>query len=271
MCIRKNAFTLIELLVVISIIAVLMSIMMPALSRARESSRNIVCKNHLKQLMTGQLLYANDNKFFAYPTAGGNAPIRGVHPYLGTESLWDPSAAELGEQVNKAPYLCPTIKPSIKSTPAGQKALITDGNMFPYGWNFFLGGYYYNQPQAPAYPLRKLASIKRPGEIFGWADTCFAFTGDREAGNTGYFSGPGSFGWLTSINSASSTYDIIVMRHGSQGKKKVLASSRDITSGDTSAFRTSNAAFLDTHTETIDVTDATNPAKYYVGDAKHNN
>src|SRR4030042_6239320 len=57
----RRAFTLIELLVVISIIAVLMAILMPTLSRAREQGKRIACLNNLGQLMKGWIMYADEN------------------------------------------------------------------------------------------------------------------------------------------------------------------------------------------------------------------
>lgn len=57
---RRTAFTLIELLVVISIIALLVSILLPALSAARETSRAIVCGSNMRQLGLSLQTYAND-------------------------------------------------------------------------------------------------------------------------------------------------------------------------------------------------------------------
>ncbi len=58
----KKAFTLIELLVVISIIAVLMGIMMPALSKAKKKAQGVVCISNLKQISIGMYNYLQDNK-----------------------------------------------------------------------------------------------------------------------------------------------------------------------------------------------------------------
>src|SRR5512136_2108489 len=57
----QKAFTLIELLVVISIIAILMAVLMPALKRAREGGKRASCLSNLKQLTLAWNMYADEN------------------------------------------------------------------------------------------------------------------------------------------------------------------------------------------------------------------
>ena len=69
---RKNNFTLIELLIVISIIAILASLLLPALGKAREMAYMARCKSNLKQLGLIISMYSGDYKEF-FPTVSTNS------------------------------------------------------------------------------------------------------------------------------------------------------------------------------------------------------
>ena len=58
---QKRGFTLVELLVVIAIIALLMGILMPSLSRARDQAKTILCRSNLKNLSLGWTMFVDDN------------------------------------------------------------------------------------------------------------------------------------------------------------------------------------------------------------------
>jgi len=87
---RSTAFTLLELLVVVSIIALLMGLLVPAITKARESARRAKCMSNIHQLSVAMLAYANDNDgnypnagespdYFSWSTPGYNTH---AHPWL---------------------------------------------------------------------------------------------------------------------------------------------------------------------------------------------
>lgn len=93
-----RGFTLIELLVVISIISLLVAMLLPALSAARSSARNVVCLSNLRQTAVGVHYYANDYKSYLVPqgyrTNGPTVPA-------GYNGLWFFHAPLLGQYAGR--------------------------------------------------------------------------------------------------------------------------------------------------------------------------
>src|SRR4030042_3934728 len=109
---KRKGFTLVELLVVIAIIALLMAILMPALSRVKRQARTSACLANLKQWSLMYYMYTEDNdgKFFSGMFNGawdgnGNFWRKCMKPYSKDQKMWLCPNATLHRGSSKISYL----------------------------------------------------------------------------------------------------------------------------------------------------------------------
>ena len=177
---RRRGFTLVELLVVVGIIALLMSILLPALNKARENARQVKCANNMRQIWMACLMYANENKdklpipprvenFSSSILAPGiaimmdpNGNIGGIYDY-NQGTLWPYISKSI--QARQDVFNCPTDLDAFRPVSRGTiNYTASYQRNFTYSWNALVRG----QDADTSTWLKptgiRLASIVMPGQ-----------------------------------------------------------------------------------------------------------
>ncbi|WP_428388748.1 type II secretion system protein [Mucisphaera sp.] len=270
----RRAFTLIELLVVISIIALLIGILLPALGAARNTALEVKCKVNGRSMMQAYAAYTTDNNDFTprygrftYATAESGLEM-GVFPGYWSEEL---TRDELGQRaVNSpmiersalAPYLadlsdlvCPFYERMVDGGIEGSNISNPGQMYFSYTYNFNMDRVLSNPDATGGYEGESISRVSQVADASGMA----VFTEEnpwrhpRLAGFFGYIN-DGAFVPYARETLKWPNVDTLATFHGSQSPGRYSSSGYNPRAGEVGEGLNNgvgHVAFLDGHVEGV--------------------
>jgi prepilin-type N-terminal cleavage/methylation domain-containing protein/prepilin-type processing-associated H-X9-DG protein len=249
--VRNKAFTLIELLIVIAVIALVMAILMPAMAKARQQGKSVLCSSNLRQMSFAAAMYANENDEY-FPMALINEVTRNSRRMcawdfttVSGQNAVEPGLLWQGEMIEKIQQ-CPSFR--------GAANWAND----PYtGYNYnssYLGGTAaVKNGEVVAYTVvmsAKVSAVRKTNEcaVFGdgeWAEGAnkfmrSPFPGKLDENFSGRYAGTQGFRHLGKTNVAWADGSVRQVRkcctETIEGEKQYIAEGTGFLSDDNSAY-----------------------------------